>query len=115
MKGGMNLRCLADEGLSGAGAAAEGGEDRAASDGAADVGDGARPPVTGGGETGGHPAAPAAAPRPGESLPQQTEAHPASVRTSQTAETTVVPNYSLSEFQRESSAWLSFESNPPTQ
>lgn len=39
--------CLADEGLSGAGAAAEGRGDRAASDGAADAGDREGASVTG--------------------------------------------------------------------
>lgn len=59
--------CLPDEGLSAAGAAAEGGGDGAASDGAADAGDREGSSVTGGGETRGHPAAPPAAQRPGQS------------------------------------------------
>jgi len=59
--------CLPDEGLSGAGAAAEGRGDRAASGGAADAGDGAGSFVAGGGEAGGHPAAPATAQGPGQS------------------------------------------------
>ena len=57
--------CLPDEGLSGAGAAAEGRGDRAASDGAADARDREGASVTGWGETCGHPAAAPAAQRPG--------------------------------------------------
>ena len=57
--------CVSDEGFFGPGAPAEGRGDRAASDGAADVGDREGSSVSGGGETRGHPAAPPAAQRPG--------------------------------------------------
>lgn len=65
-----HVSCFPAEGLSGAGAAAEGREDRAASDGAADAGDGEGSLVTGRGEAGGHPAAAPAAQRPGQSRVQ---------------------------------------------
>ena len=56
---------FSDERLPDAGTATEGRGDRVASDGAADAGDREGSSVPGGGEACGHPAAPAAAQRPG--------------------------------------------------
>lgn len=57
--------CPPDEGLSDAGATAEGRGDGTSSDGAADVGDGEGSSVPGGGEACGHFATPPATQRPG--------------------------------------------------